>query len=52
MKEPTYLGDGVYAQFDQFGMLILTTGSHELRMADNTIMLEPEVLEALLNFLK
>ena len=41
----TYLGDAVYAVFDQYGDLVLTT--EDGRGATNTIVLEPEVLAAL-----
>lgn len=39
-----YLGDGLYARFDQFGMLILRTPRDG---GDHWVALEPEVLEAL-----
>lgn len=42
--DPQYLGDGVYAQLDQWGRIVLTTGSHHQHEADNIIVLEPEVL--------
>jgi hypothetical protein len=53
-RQALYLGDGVYAQLDDPGIggIILTTGSHDLRAADNTIHLEPEVLESLIEYLK
>jgi hypothetical protein len=41
-----YLGDGVYAHFDGYGVW-LTTGNHDRRLADNEIYLEPKVLLAL-----
>lgn len=49
-KEPTYLGDGVYAQFI-FDQLLLTTGSHLREQADNKIYLEPDVAKALVDYL-
>ena len=49
-KRPaTYLGDGVYAIFDGFGIW-LHTGSHD--RPDNRVYLEPPVLTALINFEK
>jgi len=42
-NEKIYLGDGVYAQLEN-GMMKLTTTT-----PDNTIYLEPEVLDALIN---
>ncbi len=44
---PEYLGDGVYVSFSPFGEVVLTTGHHEPAQADNTIVLEPQVLAAL-----
>lgn len=51
MIAPDYLGDGVYATDDPQG-LILTTGHHLPASADNTIMLEPEVIVALERYLE
>ncbi|MHA2047734.1 MAG: hypothetical protein ACW99G_23370 [Candidatus Thorarchaeota archaeon] len=41
-----YLGDGVYASFDGFGIVL------DLRGQDNTtrIVLEPQVFEALIEY--
>jgi hypothetical protein len=39
-----YLGDAVYADIDEYGCLLLTT-ENGIR-ATNTIVLEPEVVEA------
>lgn len=47
MTDPIYLGDGVYAHVDDIGRLVLTTGHHEPNRADNTIVLEPEVMNSL-----
>lgn len=44
-----YLGDSVYADRDDFGALILTTENGI--EASNTIILEPEVIRALLHYL-
>lgn len=45
----TYLGDGVYAKFDEWGDLVLTT-SDGIRDT-NLIVLEPDVLAALEQFI-
>lgn len=52
--KPIYLGDGVYAQSDLANgfPLVLTTGNHEVALADNKIFMEPEVLQALINLLR
>lgn len=50
-NDPQYLGDGVYATLNDFGQLVLTTGSHNEETADNIIYMEPEVLSALLRLL-
>lgn len=47
MEKQTCLGDGVYAQLDEAGDVVLTTDSHIRAHAGNVIVLEPEVLEAL-----
>lgn len=46
MKEPRYLGDGVYASFDGYHIW-LTTGSHREEEATNKVALEPPVFAAL-----
>jgi len=43
-KEPTYLGDGVYATFDGYQVWVWT--SNGIRESER-IALEPEVLDAL-----
>ena len=45
-----YLGDAVYAELDQWRGLVLTT--EDGIRATNTIVLEPEVMQALLAFWK
>lgn len=52
MKSPRYIGDGVYAQFDAGGRLLLTTSTHVPERADNRIVLEGEVWEALKQYVK
>lgn len=52
MKSPRCLGDGVYAQFEPMGRLVLTTGDHDLQKADNQIVLEGEVWEALKQYIQ
>ena len=44
-----YLGDAVYAEEDEAGRVILTTENGE--QTTNTIVLEPETLEALQAYL-
>jgi hypothetical protein len=50
--EPQYLGDGVYAAFNDFGQIVLTTGDHYPAKADNTIYLEPQVVRELIGFME
>lgn len=46
-REPRYLGDAVYAQFDGYGV-VLTTGGHlGSGQEDQHMTLEPAVLESL-----
>lgn len=49
---PRYLGDAVYIQpwLDGYG-LVLTTDTHKVDQAPNSIFLEPEVVAALLSYL-
>lgn len=51
MKNKTYLGDSVYAEFDGFNV-VLTTNNGYADDPRNTICCEPEVLEALDSFRK
>jgi hypothetical protein len=48
MKQKDYLGDGVYVDFDGFGLVL--TAEDGIR-ATNTIVLEPEVYAALLAYI-
>lgn len=48
MKE--YLGDSVYAQVDPLGRIVLTTENG--LGPSNTIVLEPEVLEEFLGYVR
>lgn len=50
-KEPIYLGDGAYVQFDEFGTLIITTNTHIIKEADNAIYLEPAEVQNLIKYL-
>lgn len=50
MTHARYLGDGVYAKFDGHG-IVLTTGSHLDRDADNRIVMEPEVAQNFVRYL-
>lgn len=45
-----YLGDSVYAEFDSFGSLVLTTDNG--LGPSNTITLEPQVIQALSNYVQ
>lgn len=54
MKNPQYLGDSVYAQQDEVGV-VLTVGCHfdaEGQSPSIHIYLEPEVLQSLLLYIK
>lgn len=44
-----YIGDGVYAEFDGFGIW-LRTGDHRDDYCDNKVYLEPDVLDSLNRF--
>ena len=44
----TYLGDGVYAAVDEYGITLTTENGIEIT---NTICLEPDVIKALLEFI-
>jgi hypothetical protein len=44
-----YLGDGVYADFDGFSVVLTTEDGYR---ATNTIVLEPEVIAALQRFVE
>ena len=49
MSHARYLGDGVYASFDGYG-IVLTTGHHDPRQAESVISMEPPVVEAFKNY--
>lgn len=49
MDNPTYLGDAVYARWND-DFIVLTTDSHEPMQARNTIYLEREVAQAFFNW--
>lgn len=50
MNDKTYLGDAVYAHISPYGELVLTTENGI--EATNTIILEPQVIDALLRYLE
>ena len=50
MSSKVYLGDAVYVEVDEFGALVLTT--EDGIRATNRIVLEPEVLAALRQYLE
>lgn len=45
-----YIGDSVYAQTDKYGCILLTTENGS--GPTNTIVLEPEVIVSLLDYIK
>ncbi len=49
MKMKQYLGDGVYAAWDGFAIVLTTEDGIS---AQNTIYLEPQVVEALQRYIK
>jgi hypothetical protein len=49
MGEKQYLGDGVYVDFDGFALTLTTENGI---VATNTIVLEPEVFEALSRYVE
>jgi hypothetical protein len=51
MAHTRYLGDGLYADFNDGHQIVLTTGSHKLEEAVNIIYLEPEVYQALVEWM-
>ena len=50
LEKKEYVGDGVYVAVDPYGALVLTT--EDGYRATNTIVLEPEVLAALLRYVE
>ena len=50
-RQKAYLGDSVYAQIDDFGGIILTTENGLPTDPSNEIVLEPEVISALKNYI-
>lgn len=46
MSHARYLGDGVYAHFNGYSV-VLTTGHHDPAVADNIIEMEPQVMGSL-----
>lgn len=49
MKDPDYLGDGVYAGHDDFSAILCTCNGERI---DNIIYLEPGVINCFQNYLK
>lgn len=50
-KNHCYIGDGVYAEFDGFGIW-LRTGDHREEKCDDKIYIEPDVLNSLNRFVE
>lgn len=51
MDKNVYLGDGVYAEFDGYGVW-LRTGDHRDALCDNKIYLDPNVMEKLYSVIR
>lgn len=51
LTKPQYLGDAVYICLDPYGV-VLTTGHHLEEEASQVIILEPEVVQALVKYIK
>ena len=51
MAHTRYLGDELYADFNDDHQIVLTTGSHKLEEAVNIIYLEPEVYQTLVEWM-
>jgi hypothetical protein len=51
MSHARYLGDGVYASFDGYS-IVLTTGNHQATKADNVIVMEFQVVESFEEYIK
>ena len=49
MENPIYLGDGVYATMVDDGTVMLTTGNHDPKEADNVVYLDDRTVS---NFIK
>lgn len=50
-KNHCYLGDGVYAAFDGYGIW-LRTGNHQDHLCDDKIYIEPDVMDSLNRFIE
>lgn len=48
MVEPVYLGDGLYASYNGYHLMLKTVGEDQ----ENVIFLEPEVFDNLMEFAK
>ena len=51
-EHKAYIGDSVYADFNDFGQLVLTTENGLPNDPSNTIFLEPEVYAELLAYVE
>jgi hypothetical protein len=49
VRNKVYLGDGVYAMFDGFQVVLTTEDGFRVT---NTIVLEPDVMASLVDFLR
>lgn len=50
-KNHCYLGDGVYAEFDGYGIW-LRTGNHQDHLCDAKIYMEPDIIDSLNQFVE
>lgn len=48
MTQPTYLGDGVYAKFENFQFVLMANDPHET--ADTVYLEYPEIYDAFVKF--
>lgn len=52
MRNPEYIGDGVYVHLTSERDVVITTGHHDPNKADANIVMEPEVLSAFLRWVE
>ena len=52
MENPTHLGDGAYATFNQWGDVVLTANHHDPELATDTVTIDRRGMEALTRWYK
>ena len=53
MKEPTHLGDGAYATFDEHQeVVVLTANHHDPRQATDTVVIDYQAWKNLCEYLR